>query len=157
MATEENTRWLNDKIQFARLLCEINAALDSLDCELLANVTTSMDLGISDIKELFARADKAWEHAKKIAEEPEVICGDCGSENVEYVAWYNPTTEEVGESFGTFNYGDNSYCNECDDHKDIIFKGDNPEKFKELREKHLTRDCKTDTEKDDEEEAPQAS
>jgi hypothetical protein len=44
METEENTRWLNDKIQFARLLCEINAALDSLDCELIASVTTSMDL-----------------------------------------------------------------------------------------------------------------
>jgi hypothetical protein len=100
-----------------------------------------------------------------------VICEDCGSDNVEYAVWHNPNTEELGEAFGTFNYGDNTFCHECDDNKRLLFKGDNPEKFKELREKHLTcfgcgkkgvnhkslRDCKTDMEKDDEEEAPQAS
>lgn len=56
----ENPLWEDDLIQFARLLCEINATQD-MDLEILAE---SMDLGLGNINDLFDRADNAWERAK---------------------------------------------------------------------------------------------
>ena len=53
--------WNNDKVQFARLLCEI-AATQELDVDELME---SMDLSEEGIQELFDRADAVWEHAKE--------------------------------------------------------------------------------------------
>ena len=41
-------------------------------------------------------------------------CKVCGGTNVQYAAWVNPNTNEVLECFGTPNYGDNTYCVDCD-------------------------------------------
>lgn len=54
--------WDNNTVQFARLIAEINATQD-LDLEALA---VSMDLDISDVIELFDRADEAWENTKRM-------------------------------------------------------------------------------------------
>jgi hypothetical protein len=54
--------WFDNGIQFPRLIAEINATQDSLDIEALAE---SMDLEVSDVNELFDRANRAWEIAKE--------------------------------------------------------------------------------------------
>lgn len=55
-------RWENDRIQFARLICEIVATHDEIDC---AALRESMDLDQSDLDALFDRANEAWEKAKR--------------------------------------------------------------------------------------------
>lgn len=56
--------WDNNLIQFARLLCEINANIDisTRDWNLLEQ---SMDLSTDDLNELFDRAHEVWENSKK--------------------------------------------------------------------------------------------
>jgi hypothetical protein len=56
----ENPLWLDDGIQFPRLLCEIVATCD-LDLNALAE---SMDLTVAEVNELLDRADRAWERTK---------------------------------------------------------------------------------------------
>lgn len=53
--------WDNDPLQFARLLCEIRATQVIDEYELGA----SMDLTGTQIEELFDRAHKAFEEAKR--------------------------------------------------------------------------------------------
>lgn len=55
-----NENWDNDLIQFARLLCEIMATQNNIDFAALAE---SMDLEESEIKEIFDRANNAWDEA----------------------------------------------------------------------------------------------
>lgn len=52
--------WLNNAIQFPRLLAEI-AATQSLDLQALAE---SMDVTIEELNDLFDRANNAWEDIK---------------------------------------------------------------------------------------------
>lgn len=59
--TQTNPKWDDNLIQFARLLAEISANAYDLDLYELAD---SMDLEVSDINELFDRADQVWEEAK---------------------------------------------------------------------------------------------
>jgi len=44
----------------------------------------------------------------------ECCCAVCGSTNIEYAVWHNPNTGVVGELFGSWNNGDNSFCADCD-------------------------------------------
>lgn len=55
-----NKNWNDNAIQFPRLLAEISATQE-LDMEALAD---SMDLSVAEVKELFDRADAAWEVIK---------------------------------------------------------------------------------------------
>ena len=71
--------------------------------------------------------------------DPSDICSVCGSPNVSYAVWYRPNTEEVGESFGTPNYGDNTFCDDCDANHDLLSKGVDDEKFQALLEKYKKR------------------
>jgi hypothetical protein len=58
--------WENNEVQFARLLCEIVAALDEGQVkDLIIDVCRSTDLGPDDINQLFDRAEKVWEKAKR--------------------------------------------------------------------------------------------
>lgn len=57
-----NRKWLDDKLQFARLICEIVATQDGLNIDTLCE---SMDLEPADVQELFDRADLVWEEAKR--------------------------------------------------------------------------------------------
>lgn len=56
--------WDNDLVQFARLLCEINAEVDISSGE-LRRLAESMDLDPDEVRELFDRADVVWEDAKR--------------------------------------------------------------------------------------------
>ena len=53
--------WDNNEIQFARLICELVAAVDNLEPEL---VCASMNLEPNELEELFERADSVWEDSK---------------------------------------------------------------------------------------------
>jgi hypothetical protein len=53
--------WYNNEIQFARLLCELVAANESLAIE---EVARSMDLEVAEVNELFERAHQVFEQAK---------------------------------------------------------------------------------------------
>ena len=53
--------WENNEIQFARLLCELVAANESLA---IKEVAMSMDLEVADVNELFERAHQVFEEAK---------------------------------------------------------------------------------------------
>lgn len=58
--------WMDNAIQFPRLLCEINAT-QGLDTEALKD---SMDLNSDRLEELFERAHKTWEAVKSRAPGP---------------------------------------------------------------------------------------
>ena len=65
MTASENPLWLNDKIQFARLLCELVASGHmAVDPLLNAGLCASMDLAPRLVDELFDRAHNVWEEAK---------------------------------------------------------------------------------------------
>lgn len=46
-------------------------------------------------------------------------CKECNGTNVDHAHWVNLNTEEVGEVFGSWCYGDNQYCNDCCEHTEI--------------------------------------
>lgn len=54
--------WDNDKVQFARLLCEIVAANKKLS---LMEVSESMDLDVGSVHEILDRAHDVWEKSKQ--------------------------------------------------------------------------------------------
>ena len=49
----------------------------------------------------------------------EHCCARCGGENVEHAMWVRLNTEEVLDVFGSWCHGDNSWCDDCEDHTDI--------------------------------------
>lgn len=55
--------WKNDKVQFARLLCEIMANCDIKKKDFKA-LCESMDLSADEVNSLLDRADKVWEDTK---------------------------------------------------------------------------------------------
>jgi len=60
----DNELWNDNKIQFARLLSEIQAAGGFTE-ELLADLRVSMDLSDAEIFEVVGRADKVFEESKE--------------------------------------------------------------------------------------------
>lgn len=59
--SEQSPLWLNNEVQFARLLCELVANCDDLK---IRDVCESMDLSQDELNELFDRANDVWENAK---------------------------------------------------------------------------------------------
>lgn len=59
---DEDGPWHNNELQFARLLCEIVAANGDLNFH---SIMASMNLGVRELHDLFARAEKVWEDAKE--------------------------------------------------------------------------------------------
>ena len=43
------------------------------------------------------------------------VCEHCGSANVEHAHWVNPNTDRVSDIYGTWNYDDVRFCNDCDE------------------------------------------
>jgi len=72
-----NRLWADDKVQFARLLCEITATT-ALDHGGWVDLLKSMDLETEELGELFERADKVWE-AAKLEPPPLTHCSGCGT------------------------------------------------------------------------------
>lgn len=57
------TKWEDDKLQFARLISEIQS-VGGFDAELIHALAESMDLKITDIHELMERAEAVFEEEK---------------------------------------------------------------------------------------------
>ena len=64
--------WRRDDIQFPRLLAEIVATQPNLD---MAALALAMDLDVSQVDELFERADQVWELSKKTTWPPGQVRG----------------------------------------------------------------------------------
>lgn len=60
---QTNPRWEQNEVQFARLLCELNAII-TMDWEDHRDLVESMGLSADDIEALFKRAEEVWEKAK---------------------------------------------------------------------------------------------
>lgn len=58
-----NTLWKDDRVQFARLITEINATWDLTEFQ-WDSLLDAMDLKTEEMDELFERAHSAWEKAK---------------------------------------------------------------------------------------------
>lgn len=59
-----NKLWKNDKVQFARLICELVANCEDKESKTIRAVADAMDLRVDDIDELLDRAGVVWEKAK---------------------------------------------------------------------------------------------
>lgn len=57
---------------------------------------------------------------KKPPAPDDAVCAVCGSDDVEHAMWVTLNTDEVGEVFGSWCNGDNSFCSKCDEHTEII-------------------------------------
>lgn len=64
---DQNPKWMDNLIQFPRLIAEIMATQE-IDMPALAE---SMDISVDELNELFDRANQAWEAAKHASIEPE--------------------------------------------------------------------------------------
>lgn len=62
--THHTQMWSNPLIQFARLVCEIQATVDFGEDGWM-DLRDSMGLGSSELYELFERASEIWEEAKQ--------------------------------------------------------------------------------------------
>jgi hypothetical protein len=66
------------------------------------------------------------------------ICAECGSLNVQYAVWMSANTGETHDVFGSWNAGDNTFCEDCDmEGRDpnprLMHQSENPKEYKRLR------------------------
>lgn len=66
-----------------------------------------------------------------------ICCAVCGSSDVSYAVWHRPNTNEIGDIFGSWNAGDNTFCDDCDDCTNLVDKGAEPELFAKARAKYF--------------------
>ena len=50
----------------------------------------------------------------------ECVCSVCGSENVQHAMWVSVNTGDVHDEFGSWCSGDNSWCEDCDEHTELV-------------------------------------
>lgn len=60
-----NDKWLNNEIQFPRLIAELEAT-GAFTNEVISNLAESMDLRIDDVCNLIDRAQTEWEKIKNL-------------------------------------------------------------------------------------------
>ena len=48
------------------------------------------------------------------------VCSVCGSENVQHAMWVSVNTGDVNDEFGTWCSGDNSWCEDCGEHTELV-------------------------------------
>jgi hypothetical protein len=51
--------------------------------------------------------------------EPTYRCSKCKGTNVQHAHWVMVNTDEVLDEYGSWNNGDNNYCNDCGDHQEL--------------------------------------
>lgn len=90
---QTNPLWDNNQVQFPRLLAEIAATVDLTE-EQWTGLLDSMNLEDDDLRELFDRAQSAWERYK-VASGPMVM-----SDWHEFLAW----------KLNRRVFGDHAYC-----------------------------------------------
>ncbi len=54
----------------------------------------------------------------------EYRCLQCGSPEVQHAHWVDMNTNEIGEPFGSWCWGDNSYCAKCEGPVKIVTQHD---------------------------------
>lgn len=69
-----------------------------------------------------------------------VCCAACGSLNVQYAVWYSPRTGATHDVFGSWNAGDNTFCEDCDiagrdPNPNLIDESCDPEQYAAARER----------------------
>lgn len=73
----------------------------------------------------------------------ECCCSRCGGIDVSYAVWYHPNAADTtGEIFGSWNAGDNTFCDDCDEPTDLVDKSAEPERFAKLRDKAVRREAR---------------
>lgn len=71
-----------------------------------------------------ARALAEGFHAATAKDQPreehpgDYVCAVCGSDKVQHAMWVELNTDVIGEPFGTWCWGDNSYCTVCSESED---------------------------------------
>lgn len=90
------------------------------------------------------RAVTPWPTPNLMAGQKGVCCARCGGLNVEYTVWYRPNTDEPGEMFGSWNAGDNTFCNDCELNTELLDGGAEPEEFLAARARHGKCQCDGD-------------
>ena len=45
-----------------------------------------------------------------------IVCGECGGQNVQHAMWVRVNTDEVVDSFGTWNFDGSAWCEDCETH-----------------------------------------
>ena len=85
----------------------------------------------------------------------ECCCAVCGSATVEYAVWHNPNTGSVGELFGSWNNGDNTFCADCnmegrDPNPPLLDQSLDPKEFAKLRKRRAKLDEKAAKQEADE-------
>ena len=58
--------------------------------------------------------------AKEKDKEEILVCSECGSNDVDYLAWVGANTYEYKTPFGPDGDSDNCWCNVCEEHTDLI-------------------------------------
>lgn len=53
-----------------------------------------------------------------------LVCSDCGSDKVDYLAWVDANTQIFKEPFGPDGDSDNCWCRKCEEHTNLIFEKD---------------------------------
>lgn len=83
---------------------------------------------------------KPWLDKYQPVDTVKVCCAVCGSPNVSYAIWHHPNNEDTdGDVFGSWNAGDNTFCDDCDDNSDLVDKGAEPKAFEAARAKWRDR------------------
>ena len=86
---------------------------------------------------------------------PDCCCAVCGSTNIEYAVWHNPNTGTIGELFGSWNAGDNTFCADCDmegrdPNPPLLDQSLDPKEFAKLRKLRTKLDEKAAKQEADE-------
>src|SRR3990167_8535913 len=73
-------------------------------------------------------------------------CTECGSLDVQYPVWFSPNNGSTHDLFGSWNNGDNQFCEDCDmEGRDpnpaLMHKSENPKEFARLRAKRAKLDA----------------
>jgi len=74
-------------------------------------------------------------------------CRVCGSHDVQYSIWYSPNTDQTHDLCGSWNNGDNSFCEDCDmegrdPNPSLMHESEDPALYAKLRRVRVKLDAK---------------
>ncbi len=97
---------------------------------------------INRARECLGRAFYTWDKklvrlVREFLDDAKVCCADCGGSDVSYAIWYRPNDDQNGDVFGSWNSGDNTFCDDCDDCTNLIDRDGDRELFVAARQKWI--------------------
>ena len=114
-----------------------------VDRKELPSFATDGDMEIiNQARECLERACYTWDRrllrlVREFLDPTKVCCAECGGSDVSYAIWHRPNTDENGDVFGTWNSGDNTFCDDCDDCTNLIDKDGDGDLFVAARQKWI--------------------